>query len=255
MHLALYGHGRWGKNIEKTLIDMQVRFTIVGRGDSPPEKVDGVIIATPVETHAELALPYLKNDIPVFIEKPLTASRIESETLLATGSGLVHVGHIHLHNEAFKAYPDLGEIKSIAFIALNPGPIRENSTVFWEWLPHPLSMAITLLKENPTAVNAWYIGGVGVASFTFKKALMVCHVSWESKEKMTKFAVVGEKGAWAYDGAKEQTPSPLKLELQAFVEAIRNQSRDRSQLALGVTITKIIAAAHQSHGKEIMLSM
>jgi predicted dehydrogenase len=47
------------------------------------EKIDAVVIATPISTHYPLAKEALSKGKHVFLEKPLTASERESEDLVA----------------------------------------------------------------------------------------------------------------------------------------------------------------------------
>src|SRR5262249_3945130 len=105
MKIALFGHGRWGKNIKRVLDSFtDVSTTVIGRSDMAPSQVDGVVIATPISTHTQIAMPYIRQGIPVFIEKPLTDSITNTRRMLEAAKKyrtLVHVGHIHLHNAAF----------------------------------------------------------------------------------------------------------------------------------------------------------
>lgn len=293
-HLALIGHGRWGKSIERTLQHFtDVSVTIVGRGEFPPRDVDGVIIATPISTHLDLALPFIERGTPTFIEKPVTASIEEVKRLRVAAEKsdtLVHVGHIHLHNPAFiqaKAMvPTLGRIRYLLFEGMNNGPFHADVSVLWDWLPHPLSMALSLLYAEPVSVQAWGINilrfqvpdlhDFGIARFEFESASLVCTVNWLSPEKRTKMTIVGEHSSLVHtdtdlqklalyygmgprvDGMRvsHQVPSieypeyesgwPLERELRAFIDAIQAGSRDRSGLALGARIVNLIAAAHSS---------
>src|SRR5687768_16857555 len=136
--LALIGVGRWGKNILRTLEAMKgvevtafdtttspspsphlrrgKRFSPSGEGEL--EGVDGVLIATPGSTHAKIALPFIKQGLPVFIEKPMTTSLVDARRIekAAKKSGSrVFVGHVHLYNPAYlklkKMVPKIGDVK------------------------------------------------------------------------------------------------------------------------------------------------
>lgn len=295
--LALYGRGRWGTAIQRTLLEIPgVTVVVVGRGRSAPPDIDGVIFATPAATHAGLALPFIKRGIPVFIEKPLTDSVADAKRLekAAGKSGsLAHVGHIHLHNPAFlkvkELAPLLGPIRYLMFEGMNNGPFRDDASVLWDWLPHPLSMALELLPSGPKSVQAWGINilrprarklhDIGVVRYDFKDATLLCSVNWIAPEKRTKMTVVGKKSTIVHTDNHPQKLSlyegmgpvvkgmkvapqipvithpvyedgwPLEHELRAFVDAIRNGSRDTSSLGFGRRIVELIAAAHGSAGK------
>ena len=44
--------------------------------------LNGVVIASPTETHYEIAKTFLENDVHVFIEKPITTSIEEADDLI-----------------------------------------------------------------------------------------------------------------------------------------------------------------------------
>ncbi|MEK7509236.1 MAG: Gfo/Idh/MocA family oxidoreductase [Patescibacteria group bacterium] len=305
--LALFGHGRWGKAILRTLEGFpEVSVTVVGRGETPGANVDGAIIATPVSTHAELALPLIERGVPLLIEKPLTASVEEANRLEAAAEKadtLVQVGHIHLHNPAFmkvqELLPTLGRIRYLSFEGMNNGPARNDASVLWDWLPHPLSMTLRLVEAAPLSVQAWGINclrpdtqalyDIGIVRYVFEGgASLLCSVNWLSPEKRTKMTIVGETSSLvhtdtdaqklvlyegmgpAVDGMQvtHQAPSvsypaygggwPLEHELHAFIDALQKGSRDRSELAFGARIVRLIAAAHTSietEGRAVTLNI
>ena len=247
----------------------------------------------PIVTHATLALPFISKGIPVFIEKCLTDSVADARRLeiAARKSGsLVHVGHVHLHNPAFlkakELAPSLGPIRYLMFEGMSNGPVRSDASVLWDWLPHPLSMALGLFQRGPKSAQAWGINllrprsktlyDLGVARFDFKDATLLCTVNWVAPEKRTKMTIVGRKSTLvhtdtdprklalyegmgpAVDGSKvtPQIPAithppyesgwPLEYELRAFVAAIRKESHDRSELEFGRRIVELVEAAHES---------
>lgn len=215
--LALYGSGRWGSAILRTLERMaDVTVAVVARDQRPPADIDGVIIATPISTHARLARPFIERGIPVYIEKPVTGSVEDARQLLAAAEradSLVHVGHIHLHNPAFvrarELAAGLGRIRYLYFEGTNNGPARKDASVLWDWLPHPLSMALSLLGATPCSAQAWGICSlrpqdatlcdVAMSKYEFDSgATLLCTVNWLAPEKRTALSVVGEKSSLVY---------------------------------------------------------
>src|SRR3989338_3348803 len=68
-------------------------------------QVDAVSIATPTTSHFEIAQFFLKNGVHVFIEKPITTTLQEANTLVALAEKnnlIIQVGHIERFNPAFK---------------------------------------------------------------------------------------------------------------------------------------------------------
>ncbi|OGG72619.1 hypothetical protein A3A38_00025 [Candidatus Kaiserbacteria bacterium RIFCSPLOWO2_01_FULL_53_17] len=223
IRLALIGHGRWGKAIHRTLEGFpNVSVTVVGHGETLQGDIDGVILATPISTHAELALPFIERGIPTFIEKPLTDSVTDAKRLLTAAekaNTLVQVGHIHLHNPAFvkvkELVPTLGRIRYLSFEGANNGPFRSDASVLWDWLPHPLSMALRLLETKPKSVQAWGINSlrpqkpalydIGVVKYAFDGDVpLICTVNWLSPEKRTTMTIVGEKSSLVHTDTAEQ---------------------------------------------------
>src|ERR1700704_6875527 len=107
LHLGLVGRGRWGRNIERTLLTFpDVSVTTIARRETPPAGLDGVLIATQSATHAEVAIPYIEAGIATFIEKPMTTTVSDAERIrdAAERSGaVIFVGHIFLYHPAFLA--------------------------------------------------------------------------------------------------------------------------------------------------------
>ena len=80
-------------------------------------KVDAVSIAVPTPAHFEVAKDFLKNDIDVLIEKPMTETTEEADELIrfADAQGLIiQVGHLERFNPAIVALEDI--VKKPMFI-------------------------------------------------------------------------------------------------------------------------------------------
>lgn len=274
--IGLVGHGRWGKNIERTLrLFPEVEVVLIERGQQDVD-VDGVMIATPSATHAEIVLPYIEKGIPAFIEKPLSTSISDAEaiqTAAVAHTTFVQVGHIHTHNPALLAMreilPQLGAINLATFEHLYNLP-RTDSSVFWDCLPHTLSIAYTLFGGEPSEVRAWSLSKapeglteVGVAMFRCGHTTVFSHMNWRSPEKKTTLTLFGEKGSLVWnDMAPERklalytdsavsypsydmTP-PLTCEVEYFLNAIREHRTSDPSLEMGVRIVEDIERAETS---------
>ena len=282
MRLALIGRGRWGQNIERTLRSLgDIELVVVERGTEPPADIEGVLIATPSSTHARLALPFIESGIPTFIEKPMTTSVADAlrlqEAALARGT-LVHVGHIYLHNPAFHALrdalPRIGRIHSVVSEKMNYGP-RSDSSVYWDWLPHDLSMAITLFGP-PRAVRALTTvrsddgqAHAGVVATEFAFGHVISNVSSVSHDKRKRFSVFGDAGTLVFDDAAEDKvalvlpdgaretiacgrEAPLAEELSVFIDAIRSGATAVEEIDFAVQVVGAVEAAEESAYQEGM---
>jgi predicted dehydrogenase len=122
--VLLVGLGRWGANHLRTLRSLPVTLycadTDPGRLEAATKsgvaaercgrdplaflpKVDGVVIATPAQSHFDLAKRCLEAGKDVLVEKPLTVTAAESKRLteLAAKTGrILQVGHIFLYDPA-----------------------------------------------------------------------------------------------------------------------------------------------------------
>jgi predicted dehydrogenase len=114
--------------------------------------VDGIIIATPPSSHAEILMAAIEVKKSALIEKPVVKSREEVERIhaaLKNQRSIILVDHIHLYHPAFRALQSealkLGPVRSINSSAGNYGPYRPDVSVLWDWAPHDLAMCLTLV--------------------------------------------------------------------------------------------------------------
>jgi predicted dehydrogenase len=285
LRLGLVGHGRWGRNLERTLLSFpDVAVTVIARGESPPIGLDGVLVATPSATHAETALPFIEAGISTFIEKPMATTVFDARRIEAaarrTGS-LVFVGHIFLYHPAFLAtlelLPTMGAVRYLYCEGMNTQP-RADSSVLWDWLPHDLSMALAILKREPESVTAWSLSGgdtptAAVSKFQFGDIPVVCTTSWESPRPCRRTTVACQTATLIFDDKSERRLTlydrqgsityptfsdelPLTQEMKEFLNAARSGKTDPAHLQTGMAVVRAIAAAEDSirlNGQAVML--
>ena len=274
MKLGLIGRGAWGRNIERTLQGFDdVALVPIGRGETNTA-VDGVLIATPAASHAELALRYIEKGIATFIEKPMVTSVIDAERIRAAArasGAVVFVGHIYLYNPAFRRaleeLPALGGVRHLICEGMGHRPVK-NSSALWEWLPHHVSMARAIFGSDPVSVAAWDLSArpnpeAAAARFSFAGGSAVSIVSFVSPIRKRAVTMTCERGTLVFDDAANEklvvhrngedaralshgTDLPLTCELRAFVDAVRSGVADVSQLETGMAVTRIIAATETS---------
>ena len=231
--IACIGSGYWGRNLvrnfdcaERAVLDLRGRcgegvpssrraYPRVATTDSvdrvlSDSRVTGVAIATPAETHGELARKALLAGKDVFVEKPLCLSVEEGEDLakLAAGNGRVlMVGHLLWYHPAvlrLKRLIDEGELGRIQYIysnRLNLGKIRTEENILWSFAPHDVSVILGLVGEMPAAIHAQggnylndRIADVTVSLLTFPSGVKAhIFVSWLHPFKEQKLVVVGDR--------------------------------------------------------------
>ena len=109
--------------------------------------IDGIVIASPIDTHFEYALKSLKSKKHVFIEKPISTTKKQGQTLLtiARKNNLeIFVGHIFLYHPVLSKLKKLMKKEKIDSIYLGWhrfGPFKEKLSL------DLLSHYIIILKE------------------------------------------------------------------------------------------------------------
>lgn len=159
-NFILVGQGVWGKNYIKTLSTFDdVKLLVANRenwkilvDDNGP---DAVIIATPPDSHIEIAAYALEQDIPVIVEKPLALSYDEC-LVLNEFKSLILINHIHLFSTAFnnvKTSIGSKQITNITSNGFNDTPNRSYSSLL-DYGPHDVSMILDILNKMPKSVYA-----------------------------------------------------------------------------------------------------
>jgi len=241
INIAQIGVGYWGPNLLRNLVSNK-RCRITKVVDLSAERrdyvknlyptievfdntneifedgdIDGIVIATPVFTHCDLAKKALKAGKHILVEKPLARSVAEVEDIgkIAKERNLVvMVGHTFLYNAAVRYIKkiidsgDLGDVRYIYSQRLNLGRIRSDVDALWNLAPHDISI-IQYWLGDPTPVSVVkrgidYIQN-GVSDVVFmnilypNKIMANIHVSWLDPNKIRCMTVVGSKKMVVYD--------------------------------------------------------
>jgi predicted dehydrogenase len=240
IRVAVLGAGHWGPNLIANFHDhrrsevrwvidpnpsrreaVRVRFPDVSVGEDPTAAiadpgVQAVVIATPTNTHFELARRSLEAGKHVLVEKPMAASVADAESLceVAEACGRVlMVGHVFVFNAASqraKRYlvdGDLGRIYYVSMTRTNLGPIRVDVNAAWDLASHDISLASYWLDALPSSVSAmgcdWINPGVEDAIFATLRypgdVLVHLHASWLHPRKTREITIVGEKRMLTFD--------------------------------------------------------
>ena len=129
-------------------------------------QVDAVSIVVPTFAHYQVASDFLKQGIPVMLEKPLAMNTDEGRILvkLAERSGtLLQVGHIERFNAATQAaWPLCRFPKYIRCERLSPFPFRSMDIgVVHDVMIHDLDLVLNLIDSPLERVEAFGIGLMG----------------------------------------------------------------------------------------------
>ena len=122
------------------------------------ENVQAVIISTPTIHHHEIATFFLKNNIHVFIEKPITTNVKEANELvqLAKDNNLVgQVGHVERFNGAFTEVESLLNPMFIEAHRLSNYPARGTDvSVILDLMIHDIDIILSIVKSKVSNVSA-----------------------------------------------------------------------------------------------------
>jgi predicted dehydrogenase len=178
--------------------------------------LDAVVLATPVPTHAELAVRVLDAGKHCFVEKPLAQSVADAETAVAAAqrSGRVlMVGHLlqyHPGVAKLKELVDEGQLGDVHYIygnRLNLGQLRADENALWSLGAHDVSVVLHLADEEPFEVSArgesYMRAGVEDVVFAFMRfpsgLAAHLHLSWLDPHKERRFTVVGAQRMATFD--------------------------------------------------------
>jgi predicted dehydrogenase len=172
------------------------------------EQLDAVVLATPVPTHAELAIEVANAGKHCFVEKPLATTAADAEravTAAAQAGKLLMVGHLLEYHPAvtrLKQLVDSDELGRLFYIygnRLNLGVLREDENALWSLGAHDVSVALHLIGEEPAeciAHGASYVrDGVQDVVFCYLRfpsgVVAHLHLSWLDPHKERRITVVG----------------------------------------------------------------
>lgn len=223
--LGLVGKGYWGSKIHRVLCEME-EFPYVCEPsyehhielqrilDMP--QVRGMIIATPADTHFDLALKCLRAGKHVFVEKPMTLDSRQAQELvsLAKKKDLkLMVGHTFLYSSAVEFLKShmcaLGTLRYMYSRRCNLGIVRQDADTLWTFGPHDVSIGMHLMGKPPTEVqctNMRLLGGradVSLLQLRYGDVRQISHLSWLDPRKAREWVLVGDKAMVVWDDVHE----------------------------------------------------
>jgi predicted dehydrogenase len=180
------------------------------------DRVEAVVIATPVPTHYELAKRALEAGKHVLVEKPpaMRAAEIdELVSLAAERDRVLMPGHLLLYHPGVRKLKELidagelGEVLCVYGNRQNLGIVRTNENALWSLGVHDLSVILYLLDEEPSEASArgrdFLTEGVEDVVFCYLRfpsgKIAHMHLSWLDPHKMRRMTVVGREKMVVFD--------------------------------------------------------
>jgi predicted dehydrogenase len=179
-------------------------------------ELDAIVLATPVSTHAELAVAVAQAGKHCFVEKPLATTVADAQRAVdaAQRAGRVlMVGHLleyHPAVDRLKELLDGGELGELYYVygnRLNLGQLRADENALWSLGAHDVSVVLALIDEEPIeclAHGSSYVReGVEDVVFCYLRfgsgAVAHLHLSWLDPHKERRLTVVGSKRMATFD--------------------------------------------------------
>jgi predicted dehydrogenase len=255
--------------------------------------IDAIVVATPVDTHFELALAGLVAGKHVFLEKPMTHTSVEAIRLIEEGERrrlVLMVDHTYLFEPAVQAISkilcgaELGRLTLWQSERTNRGTVRCDANVLWDLATHDLSILDHVLTSPPSAVSAEGTAS-GDGQLEHSACLMLhfpdslvarIHVNWLALRKLRRISIHGEAGVLVYDdlaptqkvsitpaadpeyarAIEIEAAEPLYRSIQHFAGCIATGGRPIADGTAGLRIVRILEAANlsiQTGGRTVML--
>jgi predicted dehydrogenase len=310
IRIGLLGYGYWGPNLARVIRASQscelaavadfsparlaqagLKYSGIQLTDRCSEVVsnpliDAVVIATPVDSHFDLALAALSAGKHVFVEKPITQTSAEAVRLTEESERrrlVLMVDHTFLFEPAVRAISqvisagELGRVTSWTSERTNRGVVRNDVNVVWDLAVHDFSILDYVLAASPITISAAGTASGGglehAANLTleFPECLTVCiHVDWLAQQKVRRISIQGEAGVLDYDDQEPmgkvtitsraatvaeperarvletEAGEPLGRAIQHFVECIVSGSRPIADGAAALRVVRVLEAADHS---------
>ncbi len=301
--VAVIGCGYWGKNLVRNFnqlgaLAMVVDATEAGRAkarelapDVPiaedieaalTSDVQGVVVATPAETHYALVKRALQANKDVFVEKPMALTYKQGRELVLLARArerILLVGHVlEYHPAIIKlldmiASGDLGKVRYIYSNRLSLGKIRREENILWSFAPHDIAVILRLTGGMPFQVSATggayvqpNIADVTVTNLLFDNGVRAhIFVSWLHPFKEQRLVVIGSKKMASFDDVSKKLvlydqrvewdrgqPVPIKGagDLVSYPDA--EPLRQECQAFLNAITTRQRPATHGESGLRVL---
>jgi predicted dehydrogenase len=178
--------------------------------------VDAVAIATPVSTHADIAMRALQAGKHVLVEKPMAASSADARRLIdeaARRKRVLMVDHTFVYTGAVQKIAALvsgGELGNIYYydsVRVNLGLFQHDVNVIWDLAVHDLSIMDYVLRARPLAVSATGVSHVSggheniayLTLFFDDQLIAHMHVNWLAPVKIRRTLIGGSQRMIVYD--------------------------------------------------------
>lgn len=240
--VAVVGCGYWGKNLVRNFHELGALAAVcdplgIGRDsasriapdvkivsnyrDILDSNIQGIVIATPAETHCDLALEALAAGKDVFVEKPLALRAADGRRMVLQARAnacILMVGHVLEYHPAIQCLIGLirsGQLGTVQYLyshRLSLGKVRREENALWSFAPHDIAIILRIIGSLPfqvTACGGTYIqpniADVTVTNLLFDSGVRAhIHVSWLHPFKEQRLVVIGSQKMASFDDVSKQ---------------------------------------------------
>lgn len=273
--IVVIGAGRWGENHIRTLKEMgclggvveqrdERRAEICHKYQTPVSKdlipADGYVVATPAETHAQIAHELVSRGYPTLVEKPCTLSyedsfrlctkSMEMQTPLMTGHLLLFHPIVALMENLI---PRIGIPRRVEAERIG-GIVRHRESVMQSLGCHDISVIDYLLGWGDVQVKS--AKGIDRIDAVLESSKLEVRLAaqWGTPSRSRKFRIYGTEGMMSWDGITDtltvqtsdqtlffqESGNSLKAELDHFISLIPNRTDKKA-------LTSILETANILH--------
>lgn len=292
IRIGLVGCGRWGRFVLRDLVALGSEVTVAVRsgegraaaGDGGAARVvdtvddlaevEGIVVVTPTNTHAQVVESALQHGVPVFVEKPLTNELATAERLAEAAAARLFVMDKWRYHPGIELLGELardgelGRVIGLRTSRLGWGNPHHDVDGVWVLAPHELSIGLEILGALPAPRTAfadamdgnalslvgllgedpWHALDISTRSATWRReVVLICeggvavlldayddHVQIFRGRNMTKTT------APEPELRPISSELPLLRELRAFLEHLDGGPSPRSSAAEGAAVVRAI---------------
>lgn len=299
--VALIGCGRWGRHILRDLVSLGCTVTVVARSEQSRRRaiegrasdvvssvaelpeVDGMVVATPTITHADVLEAALDWNVPIFVEKPMASDPARAALLAERAPDRLFVMDKWRYHPGIEALAEIARSEELGpVVGLRTTRVQRSNPhpdvdCIWNLAPHDLAIALEVLGEiprpriafaerigsTPTGLlgilgeNPWFVFEVSSSHNEYRREIRlycrdgIAFLS-DAYSKHVEVIRASEPSDPVIEPVKRpiSTELPLLGELRAFVEHVEGGPPPRSSAAEGAKVVAVIAELRALAGLE-----
>jgi predicted dehydrogenase len=220
-------------------------------------RVDAVAIATPPQTHHEIARAAIEAGKHVLIEKPLATNLDQGLDLVRLAEDrrvVVMCDHTFCHTGSVLALREMirsGRLGSLLYydsVRVNLGLVKSDTDVFWDLAPHDLSILDFILPPNvlPQMVSAHGSDPIGVGQscvgyvslYLTNGAIAHLHLNWLSPTKVRTTIVGGSEKMVVWNDLE---PAQRLNVFDSGVDLLDLDANDRRRAMVSYRVGEMVA--------------